>query len=375
MSIAPAPPPAPAAEGPAAPAPPEPIDEGSPAQTIELPRAPSVTVRPRGPALIEVVVAETAAPAWKTIEVERRAPSLAVPQTDTFERKPTRGPVERPARRRLHAAKPGAEYVYRARSGNGAWSPEIKVRMAAPKAPPPAPTAIAAAPTSPFAVRVTWDADARSAAGFELAVESKGEFVRAAIVDPTEREFVHHHRLPGRAYAYRVRAFNAAGASTPSAVAAVTTPERAEPPAPAPKPPPCTRLPPAVDPAKVRGMGRDVLSSGSRTIYNDPEGTNGLRRHLYGEYEGCLRDFGAFSLQADVSEVPGFSDEGYPLLYAIAGAGQYVGAQILTLRFARGRYAVADTALFCGDPWPDPSPSDPGVGAEGPGDALTSFAP
>ncbi|HEU4410309.1 MAG TPA: hypothetical protein VFS43_33950 [Polyangiaceae bacterium] len=248
-------------------------------------------------------------------------------------------------------------------------------RTPAPGGPPPAPASVAAQAASPFAVRIAWEADARAAAGFEIAVESNGAFVRAALVGPTERAFVHHHRLPGRAYAYRVRAFNARGASAPVGAAA-TTPGLGPPPAGAPPPPPCTRLPPAPDPAKVRGLPREVLNAGGgRPLYNDPEGTNGWRRHLYGEYEGCVRDFGAFDLQAEIREVPGFADEGFPLLRAVAGAGQYAGARVVTLRFTRGRYAVADVADFCGDPRPEPDPPAPGVGAEGAGDDLAGYAP
>ncbi|MCU0683899.1 MAG: hypothetical protein MUF34_16935 [Polyangiaceae bacterium] len=365
--------PAPTSEALATPAPP-PMVEGSPAQSIVLPGAPPITIQPRGPALIEVSLGEQKTSAWKTIEVERRGPSSEVPQVDKFERKPSRGFAARGTGPRHHAAKAGEPYTYRARVGGGAWSPAIEVRTPSPNAPPPAPAAVTARATTPFAVRIAWEADAHQSAGFEIGVDVRGEFTRVALVDPTERAFEHNHRLPDQTYTYRVRAFNLRGVSAPSTLATVTTPERAETSTNA-KLPPCTRLPRAADPAKVRGMGRDVLNGGSRPIYNDPEGTDGLRRHLYGEYEGCLRELGVFSLQADVSEVPGFSDEGFPLLYAIAGAGQYVGAQILTLRFARGRYTVADSATFCGDPWPDPDPKDPAVGTEGSGDDLTTYAP
>jgi hypothetical protein len=43
------------------------------------------------------------------------------------------------------------------------------------------------------------------------------------------------------------------------------------------------------------------------------------------------------------------SDEGWPLLHAIAGAGQLVGAQIQTLQFGHGRYTVVDEAHVCGE--------------------------
>jgi fibronectin type III domain protein len=372
-SAALAPAPAPANDGGEAPAVVAlPVDEGSPAQQIALPGAPPVTVRPAGPASIEVAVGESSGPRWKAIEVERVLLSLGTRQSDKFERTQPRGGA--PTLRHLHAAKPGEQYAYRARSG-GAWSPEITVRVPTPGGPPPAPAAVKAQASTPFSVRVTWEADARAAAGFEIGVESKGAFVRAAVVDPTAREFVHHRRLPGRAYEYRVRAFNAVGVSAPSAPVSVTTPELAALPAGA-KLPPCTRLPKAQDEAVTPGIPREVLKTeGGRALYNDPERKNHWRRHFYGEYEGCLRDFGAFDLQADVSEVPGFFDEGFPVLHAIAGAGLYAGAEILTLRFARGRYVIADTAYFCGEPQPEPDLEDPRVGTEGNDKDLTTFAP
>jgi hypothetical protein len=350
--------------------------DGGQAGEVALKNAPPLTLRPVGPALIEVIVGDRGPASWTTIEVERRALSAGARQHDKFERNPKGGLGSRPPRRHLHSAKPGTSYAYRARSG-GEWSPEVTVRTPDPSGPPPTPGPLTAQAQSPFAVRLAWDADARAAAGFEIEVERKGHYVRAALVDPTEREYVHNHRLPGRPYAYRVRAFNARGASAPSTVATITTPDRGDLSSAAKAPaPPCIRLPPATDPAKVQGIPRDVLNAGGGLpLYNDPEGTNGLRRHLIGHYDGCFRDFGAFNLQADITEVPGFTDEGFPLLRAIAGAGQYVGAQILTLRFSRGRYTVVNGANFCGDPWPDRDPDDPGLGAEGSGQDLTSYSP
>lgn len=329
-----------------------------------------------GPALIEVTVGDGGPASWTTIEVERRALSEEARQHDKFERNPPRGLANRPPRRHLHSAKPGTAYAYRARSG-GEWSPEVTVRTSDPSGPPPAPKSLTAQASSPFAVRVAWAADPRTAAGFELEVETNGQYVRAALIDPTAHELVHNHRLPGQSYAYRVRAFNSRGASAPSTVATITTPVRSDPSSAATVPaPPCIRLPPAMDPAKVRGIPRDVIDAGSgRSLYNDPEGTNGLRRRLIGQYDGCFRELGAFDLQADVTPVPGFADEGWPLLHAVAGAGQYVGAEILTLRFSRGRYTVVNSAHFCGDPWPDRDPDDPGLGTEGSSQELTSYAP
>ena len=347
-------------------------DEGSGAQEISLKEAPLLTIRPVGPALIEVTVGDDGRASWTKIEVERRALSADARQHATFERTATRSRTQRG----LHAAKPGTEYAYRARAG-GEWSREVTVRTPEPHDPPKAPGSLAAQATGAFEVRLAWEANAGSAAGFEIEVEAKGQYVRAALVDPTVRAYVHNNRLPGRSYTYRVRAFNARGASAPSPVASVTTVERVEPQSATKLPlPPCIRLPREADPDAVNGMPRMVLNgAGGRPLYNDPEGTNGTRRHLIGEYAGCFRDFGAFDLQADVMEVPGFANEGWPLLRAIAGAGQYVGAQILTLRFSRGRYTVVNDVHFCGEPWPEPDPDDPHLGTEGDGPDLTQYSP
>jgi len=346
-------------------------DLASEAQSIALDAAPTLTIKPVGPAAIEVTLSGGPA-AWKSIDIERRTTSSG-PQYDKFERSPH--PTSRllASTRHIHSAKPGISYVYRARS-RGDWSQEITVRTSNPNGAPPAPNALRATAVTPFAVRLEWSADASAASGFELEVEKNGSYVRAAIVDPNVREFVHNLRLPETAYTYRIRSFNAHGASSSTTAAATKTPERSEA---ARKPlPPCTRLPPEPDPSKLNGIPREVLSvSGHPILYNDPESSNAFNRHLIGEYQGCLRDLGKFTLQADIVAVPGFSDEGFPLLRAVAGAGLYAGAQVFTLRFARGRYSVVDEATFCGEPYPDPDPNDPNHGTEGSDSDLTQYTP
>jgi hypothetical protein len=227
---------------------------------------------------------------------------------------------------------------------------------------------------TPFAVRLTWEADARMAAGFELEVQSAGnEYARAALVDATVRELVHHHRLPKREYSYRIRAFNGRGASAPSPAASLTTPEHGT--VAAAAVPPCKPLPSA-KPAPQTTMPQDVVNPGSaKPLYNVPDSTNVLARHLFGEYEGCVREFGAFELQdPSITAVDDYVDEGFPLVRGIAGAGEFAGAQIDTMRFSRGRYTVVDVASFCGLPYPDRDPADPSVGTES-GDDLTGYAP
>jgi hypothetical protein len=193
-------------------------------------------------------------------------------------------------------------------------------------------------------------------AGFELQVKVNEVFVRAVLVDSTMREVIHHLRLPGEPLTYRVHAFNAAGASPPSPVVTITLPERmdstsAKPAAMGPCIAPVKRAP------KSSGCDPEILTLDGGTghvVSNVPGAGNGCMRHLVGEYGGCTRELGVFALQADVVVVKGHSDEGFPLLHAIAGAGQYVGASIQTLRFSHGRYTVADEAHTCGEsPAPD----------------------
>lgn len=228
---------------------------------------------------------------------------------------------------------------------------------------PAKPASLVAKAVSPFAVRLTWDAAPRAAAGFEVQVKSGEAFVRAALVDATKREFVHHLRLPKQVLTYRVRAFNAQGASEPSPPATLTMPERPDPSSTAPVAiGPCVPLP--SKPPKSTGCDPEIstLDGGTgHVVHNVPGAGNGCMRHLMGEYAGCTRELGVFMLQADIVVVKGKSDDGWPLLHAIAGAGQQDGAQIQTLRFARGRYTIVDTAQVCGERGTGAS-SDPDAG-------------
>ena len=360
------------------------MGEASEVQTIPLTGAPLVTIRVLGAALIEVTLAERADDPglWKSIELERHALSAngasEVVQRDVFTKKGVVAGASQAGhesgRRALHTAKPGTTYGYRARS-SGPWSEEVTLRVPRPTAPPLPPTALTARAESPFAVRVAWEGSARSTSGFEVQVKQEDDFVRAALVNPTEREYVHHLRVPGQKYVYRIRAFNTRGASTATAAAAITMPERVVGPgAKVPSMGPC--IAPVRDaPKSTAGCnpGIDELDAGNgRVLQNVPGGGNGCRRRLIGYYEGCTREFGVFELQADVVVVPSWSDEGWPLLHAVAGAGQYVGAAIQTLRFGHGRYTVVDTAGFCGDRWPDAD--DLKVGVEN-ADLALSFPP
>lgn len=242
-------------------------------------------------------------------------------------------------------------------------APPARSAEAVDAGPPPArPTSLIARAVSPFAVRLTWEAT-RPGSGFEVQIKSGEAFVRAALVDPTKREFVHHLRLPGQVVTYRVRAFDTQGPSEASPVATLTMPERPEPTASAPVAiTPCTPLPSR--PPKSSGCDPEIskLDGGTgHVVFNVPGAGDGCRRHLMGEYAGCMRELGVFTLQADVVVVKGKSDDGWPLLHAIAGAGQQDGAQIQTLRFSRGRYMVADEARVCGERGTG-SPTEPDAG-------------
>ena len=346
--------------------------EASAAVEIALEKAPPLKIRPVGPSAIEVALGEGGPKRWKPIEIERHVVDETTRQRDKLEQNTGRFSPNA-VTRRIHAAKPATTYAYRARSA-GAWSAEVTVRTAEAFAAPPAPTAFTATPTTPFAVRLTWQADASVTTGFEIEMAPGGnEYVRVAILDATERELVHHHRLPSRSYSYRVRAFNGRGVSPTSPTLSVTTPEHGhDEPAPLP---PCKPLPSST-PAPENGMPLQVIHpSGGRELFNAPDRTVGLRRHLFGEYQGCVRELGSFELQdGSLQEVEGYVDEGFPLVRGIAGAGEYVGAQIVTMRFFRGRYTEVDVAEFCGAPYPDPDPADPSVGTEG-GSDLTAWAP
>jgi hypothetical protein len=334
--------------------------------TLTLRGAPALTLRTIGPALIEVRMADGAAPAKVLVERRQDADAAAVFQKDTIE-KPSY-PVP-DWRRHRHAAAPGTSYRYRARA-NGPWSEEVVLRTPDVTAPPPPPSDVAVRAEGPFATRLTWKATSRRAYGFEVQVKVGQEFVRAALLDPTEQEFVHHLRLPGQSLAYRIVAWNVRGASAPTAPVTITTPAGLDPSiAKAAPMAPCAPVP-----KHAKGCGFSELTkleSGSVVIYSVPLSKRCGRR-LMGRYDGCTRELGSFDLQDDVVEVEGFANEGWPLLHAVAGAGEYVGAQIVTLQFAGGRYSLVDMAVTCGERHPDANDLVTGVAVP---DELTQCTP
>lgn len=330
-------------------------------KAIALDAAPPVTLRLVGSGLIEVSLGTPAkgADTWSAVEVERRADRGNAAEGEVFLRaKPSQraGAASPDQWRAVHTAKPGATYRYRARAAGGAWSEEVAVHVPRPSSAPAQPSELAARAQSPYAVRLTWSASTEGTAGFEVQVGQGDSFVRAGLVGPTEREFVHHLRIPGQLVKYRIRAFNSAGASDVTDVVALTMPERPDARTGSlGAPGVCMRAPPQAPPnAAGCDPAVEELDAGQgRILYNAPTPGDGCRRRLIGSYKGCLRELGAFVAQADVVVVPGWSDDGWPLLHAVAGAGQYVGATVQTLRFDRGHYSIVDAAQFCGDRAPD----------------------
>jgi hypothetical protein len=235
-----------------------------------------------------------------------------------------------------------------------AGPPDADAKAPSSGPPLPAPVGLSIRAVSPYAVSLSWDwpSGGPPVNGFEvLAVHGKQD-VRAGLANPGDRSFVIHGLRPEDWLELRVRAFDARGGSRASESVLVQTPRDTSKRAQAPLPP-C--IPAITSPPPTTGgcnPGIEVLDA-AKQLVNVPSPNDACRRRLVATYKGCTRELGAFELQADITEVPGYPNEGFPLLHAIAGAGEYVGAQILALRFADGRYAVVDTVGFCGEPSPD----------------------
>lgn len=242
--------------------------------------------------------------------------------------------------------------------------PSDAVAKAPSMGPPlPAPTRVSVRAESAYAVTLTWAWPPGSPPvnGFEVLTVHGDRGDRAGLANPGDRTFTIHGLRPDDRLELRVRAFDTRGGGSPSETVVVTTPKDAPKRTQTP-PPPC--IAPITSPPATSGgcnPGIEVLDA-TKQLVNVPSATDACRRRLVATYKGCTRELGAFELQADVTEVPGYPSEGFPLLHAIAGAGEYVGAQILTLRFAEGRYAVVDTVAYCGEPSPD-APEGSGLAA------------
>jgi outer membrane protein assembly factor BamB len=127
------------------------------------------------------------------------------------------------------------------------------------KTPPTAPGNLTAAPAGPGAVDLAWTASADNAgvAGYEVEMRKSGDQNFTVIGTPAGTAFRATGLAPGTAYAFRVRAFDAAGNfSAYSSTAEATTPEdRTEP-----------KLPPRVVARSPEGSGAAASGNLSATF-------------------------------------------------------------------------------------------------------------
>lgn len=302
----------------------------------------TVNVAPSGPSLIAVSVeAEPTAAAGWSVDLERhQADQAAAAESLTPSRTKS-----------VHSAVPGASYFYRFRVAGGAWSSDVEIHTGLPTTPPPPPTHVVARSNDAFTAALAWEGDASAAAGFEIEVTSARGAARATVVDPDTHAFLHLGRRPGATYLYRVRSFNPAGVSEWSAKTEITLPTLGAPAALSNRLAPCTKLP-ANPPDSVGGIGRDLLRPAPDELVNEPDADNGMLRHLIGRARGCLREVGTIEAQADITIVEGVEDAPFPMLSVIAGAGQFVGADFVFLRFDGTVYARVHEVLLCGEPYP-----------------------
>lgn len=330
------------APGPTAPA----GAQATPPRDVTLAPGVTVHIEPRGPSLIAVSVdAKPDAPQNWTVDLERYD-SDSGPAKETLS-------ITHP--RSVHSAKPGAEYLYRFRFSGGPQSDRVIVRTAVPDRPPAARPTVTARAVDPFTTELAIQSEARDAAGLEIEVTSARGTHRAAIVDPDARAFTHRARRPGEKYAYRARAFNAAGPSAWSEKAEITVPKLSAPAPLSAKLAPCTKLPP--EPPGGFGMGRDELRPAPDELIHDPDKKDPTKRHLIGRAKGCLRPLGDVQAQADIRVLDSVPAEPFPLLSVIAGAGEYAGAQLVYLRFDGAAYAKVHEVFMCGEPYPIEGPS------------------
>lgn len=313
------------------------------------PIAPGLTVRiaPAGPGLIAVSAeaAPSASASW-AIELERHEADAASAVERLTPSKATS----------IHSAAPGASYLYRFRAAGGAWSDAVEVHTAVPAKAPAAPMHLVVRSNDAFSAALAWEGDASDAAGFDIEVTTQRGATRASVVDPDQRAFVHLGRRPGATYGYRVRSFNPAGVSEWSPKAEITLPKLSAPAALSNKLAPCTTLP-ATAPAGAFGSGRDTLRAAPDELVNEPDANDPLLRHFFGRARGCLRSLGHVRAQADIRVVDGVDADPFPMLSVIAGAGQFVGAEFVFLRFDGTAYAPVHEVLLCGDAYPSDGPS------------------
>ncbi|RMF69327.1 MAG: hypothetical protein D6743_02025, partial [Calditrichaeota bacterium] len=124
---------------------------------------------------------------------------------------------------------PQTAYTYRVFAfngvGNSAFTNQATATTAAPPPPPAAPTSLLASAVDATTIELAWTDNADNEDGFTIErSENGGGFVPFAQVGPDVTNYRDAAVLPGRAYAYRVFAFNSSGNSALSNEAGATAP-------------------------------------------------------------------------------------------------------------------------------------------------------
>jgi hypothetical protein len=130
-----------------------------------------------------------------------------------------------------NAVSNGTTYYYVVTATNaGGESPNSNVASATPQTPasvPNAPTSLTATALTKTQARITWTDNAGDETGFRIERASAGgTFAEIATSGANTTAFTDNSLKANKTYSYRVRSFNAAGNSTYSNTATMTTPRR-----------------------------------------------------------------------------------------------------------------------------------------------------